>query len=187
MSEASSRVLTVPNGLSLSRILLIPVFCALIVDHDTSRAGLLLFGVVCATDWVDGWVARRTGQVSELGKVLDPIADRLAILSGLIALVVRGAFPLAAAIPILGRDLAVIVAGAALLARKHATIEVRFVGKAATFSLMVAIVAVSWGNLDLPLAHASLGLGWVAYGVGIVEYAIATVAYALDVRRALAA
>jgi cardiolipin synthase (CMP-forming) len=187
MSEASSRVLTIPNGLSLTRILLIPVFVGLIVDHDTSRAGLIVFGAVCATDWVDGWVARRTGQVSEVGKVLDPVADRLAILSGLIALVVRGAFPFAAAAPILARDVVMVVAGAVLLAGKRARVEVRFVGKAATFSLMVAIVGVSWGNLGMPLEHASLALGWVAYAIGIVEYAAATAAYAVDVRRAIAA
>ena len=58
----------------------------------------MFFGVVVATDWVDGTIARRTGQVSELGKVLDPVADRLAIAAGLIALVVRGAFPLWAAL-----------------------------------------------------------------------------------------
>ena len=61
---------------------MIPVFVALIVDEDTTTAGLIVFGVVVATDWVDGTIARRTGQVSELGKVLDPVADRLAIAAG---------------------------------------------------------------------------------------------------------
>ena len=58
------------------------MFCWLIVDPDTTLAGIVLFGLVVATDWVDGTIARRTGQVSELGKVLDPVADRLAIASG---------------------------------------------------------------------------------------------------------
>ena len=102
----SSRVLTVPNLISALRIAAIPVFWALIVDEDTSAWGLVLFVVVVATDWVDGTIARRTGQVSELGKVLDPIADRLAIAAGLIALVIRGAFPLWAAALILARDVA---------------------------------------------------------------------------------
>ena len=185
--EASSTVLTVPNALSFLRILLIPVFVAMIVDRDTSRAGLILFGVVSATDWVDGWLARKTGQVSELGKILDPTADRLAIAAGLIALVVRGVFPLWAAAPILVRDAAILTAGAALLARMRARIEVRFVGKAATFSLMCAVGFVSWGNLGMPLPHAFLALGWVGYGVGILEYAIATWAYAADIRRAISA
>jgi cardiolipin synthase len=189
MSDAqatTSRVLTVPNLLSLLRILSIPVFVYLIVHRETSRVGLLCFGVVSATDWVDGYLARRTGQVSELGKILDPVADRLAIAAGLIALILRGAFPLWAAVPILVRDTAILVAGAVVLSRRRIRIDVRFLGKAATFSLMVAIVAVSWGNLGMPLRHAFLALGWVAYALGIIEYAVATGAYVQDVRRALA-
>jgi cardiolipin synthase len=96
-TPASSRILTLPNLISAARILLIPVFVALIVDPDTTTIGLIMFGFVVATDWVDGLIARRTGQVSELGKILDPLADRAVILAGLVALVVRGAFPLWAA------------------------------------------------------------------------------------------
>ena len=76
-----------------------------------TTAGLLLFGAVVATDWVDGTIARRTGQVSELGKILDPVADRLAIAAGLIALVVRDVFPVWAALAILVRDVVVLVVG----------------------------------------------------------------------------
>ena len=119
------------------RIALIPVFVWLILDHDTTFGGLLLFGAVVSTDWVDGAVARATGQVSELGKVLDPVADRLAIAAGLIALIVRGAFPLWAALLILVRDVAVLVAGIVLLAgRRHLRVDVRYLGKVATFCLM---------------------------------------------------
>ena len=71
-TPASRRVLTVPNLISALRIATIPVFWALIVDADTSAWGIALFALVVATDWVDGTIARRTGQVSELGKVLDP-------------------------------------------------------------------------------------------------------------------
>jgi cardiolipin synthase len=190
MSDAeatTSRVLTVPNLLSLLRILLIPLFVFLIVHRETSRIGLVLFGFVSATDWVDGYLARRTAQVSEVGKILDPVADRLAIAAGLIALIVRGVFPLWAAVPILVRDAGILAAGAVALSRHRVRIDVRFIGKAATFSLMVAIAAVSWGNLGMPLPQAFLALGWVAYGLGIVEYGVATGAYVGDLRRALAA
>src|SRR5438093_13428963 len=129
----SARVATLPNLISAIRILLIPLFVALIVDPDTTTAGLILFGVVVATDWVDGLVARRTGQVSELGKLLDPVADRLAIAAGLIALAVRGVFPWWAATTILIRDLAVLVV-AIVLFRRDIRIEVRWIGKIATFS-----------------------------------------------------
>ncbi len=183
----TDRVLTVPNGLSMLRIAAIPVFVALIVDRDTSFLGLIVFGVVLSTDWVDGAIARATGQVSELGKVLDPVSDRLAIAAGLIALVVRGAFPLWAALLILVRDAAVLFAGVALLASRRARIEVRYVGKLGTFGLMTAIGCIAWGNLGHAFAPAFLACGWTFFGVAIVEYYVATALYVGDLRQALAA
>ena len=178
----SSRVVTLPNLISAIRILLIPLFVALIVDPDTTTAGLILFGVVVATDWVDGLIARRTGQVSELGKVLDPVADRLAIAAGLIALAIRGAFPWWAAALILVRDVAVFAVGVAVVWRGDVRVEVRWIGKIATFSLMTAIPFVSWGALGLPLAEAGTVIGWAAFAVGIVEYYVAAFAYLRDIR-----
>ena len=183
-APASSRILTVPNLISFLRIAMIPVFVAMIVDEDTTKVGLILFGVVAATDWVDGVVARATGQVSELGKVLDPVADRLAIAAGLIALVVRGAFPLWAALLILVRDVAVLIAGLVLLGRRHARIEVRYLGKVATFGLMMAIGFIAWGSLGFGLAPAALACGWPFFIVAIVEYYVATVLYVGDLRTA---
>jgi cardiolipin synthase len=186
MSEPAQtdRVLTIPNVISFLRIALIPVFVALIVHPDTRRAGLVLFVVVVATDWVDGALARATGQVSDLGKVLDPVADRLAIAAGLIALVVADAFPLWAALLILVRDVAVLIAGLVLLSKRRARIEVRYLGKVATFALMAAIACIAWGSLGYPLAPAALACGWAIYAVGIVEYYVATVLYVGDLRRA---
>ena len=184
--RASSAVITVPNLLSFLRILLIPAFVGLIVHRPTTTVGLILFAIVVSTDWVDGWVARRTGQVSELGKVLDPTADRLAIAAGLIALVVRDVFPLWAALLILVRDAAILVAGAAVLASRRIRFDVRFIGKVATFTLMMAIPWIAWGNLGLPLAEAALVAGWTTFAVGIFEYYVAAGAYVGDIRRALA-
>jgi cardiolipin synthase len=180
----TDRILTIPNVISLLRIALIPVFVALIVDPDTTFAGLVLFVVVVATDWVDGAIARATGQVSELGKVLDPVADRLAIAAGLIALVVGDAFPLWAALLILLRDLAILVAGIVLLVKRRARIEVRYIGKVATFTLMMSIGCVAWGNLGYVLSEAALVCGWAFFVAGIVEYYVATVLYVGDLRRA---
>ena len=180
----SSRIVTVPNLISTIRIVLIPAFVVLILDHDTTAAGLILFGFVVATDWVDGVIARRTGQVSELGKILDPTADRLAIAAGLIALALRGVFPWWAALSILVRDVVVLAVGLVALLRGDLRIEVRWIGKVATFSLMMAIPLVSWGALELPLAAAATVVGWAAYAVGIVEYYVAAIGYLGDVRRA---
>ena len=180
----TDRVLTVPNLISALRIALIPAFVVLIVDPDTTRAGLVLFVVVVATDWIDGTLARATGQVSDLGKVLDPVADRLAIAAGLIALVVADAFPLWAALLILVRDVAVLIAGLVLLSARRARIEVRYLGKVATFGLMAAIACIAWGTLGYPLAPAALACGWAFYAAGIVEYYVATFLYVGDLRRA---
>jgi cardiolipin synthase len=116
--------------------------------------------------------------------VLDPVADRAAIAAGLVALVVRGAFPLWAAVLILARDVAVLIAGA-VLASKGLRIDVRWIGKVATFALMIAIPAVSWGSLGLWPAAAALAVGWPVYVLGIVEYYIAAGVYAVDLRREL--
>jgi cardiolipin synthase len=183
---ASSAVVTIPNVLSLARIALIPVFCWLSLNERTRLWGILLFAVVVSTDWVDGYVARRTGQVSELGRILDPVADRLAIGAGLVTFAISGIFPFWAALLILVRDVAVLLGGAAVLWGRDIRIEVRWIGKIATFSLMVAITWIAWGNAAGPLGEVLLVGGWLAYVVGIVEYYIAAGLYAIDVRDMLA-
>ena len=181
------RIATLPNLLSLIRIVLIPAFVFLIVNHGTEAAGLLLLGIVVSTDWVDGYIARRTGQVSNLGKVLDPVADRLAIAAALIAILARHAIPLWAALLVLVRDGLVFLAGAVLLVRFKIRMDVRWIGKVATLDLMFGIPLIAWGNLDL-LAHgAATTIGWIFFGVGIVLYYIAAVVYAFDLARAVAA
>jgi cardiolipin synthase (CMP-forming) len=184
-TPTSDRILTIANVVSMLRIATIPLFVALIVHRETTFSGVIFFAVVSSTDWLDGAIARATGQVSEVGKILDPVADRLAIAAGLIALVVRAAFPLWAAVAIVGRDLAVLVAGVALISR-GIRIEVRYIGKVATFSLMIAIGSIAWGELGYALAPSFLAVGWVAFAVGIVESYVAAWLYARDVRAALA-
>ena len=178
----TSRVLTVPNAISAIRIALIPVFVVLIVDRDTTVWGVVLFALVVATDWVDGTIARRTAQVSTLGKVLDPVADRLAIAAGLIAFVARDLFPWWAAALILARDGAVLLVGVVAMARHAVRLDVRWIGKIATFSLMSAIPWIAWGRLELPLAEVATVAGWIAFVVGITEYYIAAVRYGIDLR-----
>jgi cardiolipin synthase (CMP-forming) len=183
---ASSAVVTVPNILSFARIATIPLFCWLAANERTRIWGILLFAVVVSTDWVDGYVARRTGQVTELGRILDPVADRLAIAAGLVTFAIAGIFPFWAALLILVRDVAVVLGGAVLLWGRNIRMEVRGIGKIATFSLMAAIAWIAWGNAEGPLGDVFLVGGWLAYVVGIVEYYLAAGLYAIDVRDALA-
>jgi cardiolipin synthase (CMP-forming) len=183
---ASSAVLTVPNAISLVRIVAIPVFCWLTANDPTRLWGIALFAVVVSTDWVDGVVARRTGQVTEVGRILDPVADRLAIAAGLITFALVGIFPFWAALLILLRDAALLLGGAAVLWGKGIRVDVRWIGKIATFSLMAAIAWIAWGNAGGPLGQVLLVGGWLAYVVGIVESYLAAGLYLIDVRDALA-
>jgi cardiolipin synthase len=179
------RIATVPNLLSLLRIILIPVFVILLLHHGTEEAGLILLAAVVATDWIDGYVARRTAQVSNVGKLLDPVADRLALMAALLSLLARDAFPLWAALTVIIRDGAILVAGLLLLLTFGVRIDVRWIGKIATFALMCAIPMVAWGNFGLFLHGPVRIAGWALFWIGIVPYYLATFAYATDMRKAL--
>ncbi|HEX6401223.1 MAG TPA: CDP-alcohol phosphatidyltransferase family protein, partial [Actinomycetota bacterium] len=105
----------------------------------------------------------------------------------LITFAIVGIFPFWAALLILLRDIAVLLGGAALLWGRRLRVDVRGIGKVATFSLMLAIAWIAWGNAGGPLGDVLLVGGWLSYGVGIVEYYLAAGFYAIDVRDALAA
>ena len=91
--ERLDRVVTVPNGITLVRLVCIPLFVWLLFGAHRQIAAAVLLGVLGATDWVDGYVARRFHQVSTAGKVLDPLADRLLVATAIISTAVYGAVP----------------------------------------------------------------------------------------------
>src|SRR5713101_5644423 len=105
MGSARSRVLTVPNLISLARLLCVPVFLWMLWEpHPARRGAAILLAVLGATDWVDGWIARHFDQGSELGKVLDPVADRVLLLTGGVALLIDGSVPVVVGVAILARE-----------------------------------------------------------------------------------
>ena len=182
--SSNRRVLTVPNALSAIRILLIPAFVVLILEPDSRLAGFLLLAAVVSTDWVDGYIARRTGQVTELGKLLDPLADRLAMAAALIVFVVTDLLPLWAALVILVRDALVLGVAVWLAVTGGPRIDVRPIGKYATFTLMWGLPLIAWGNAGLPADDLATVLGWVWFPVGAIEYYAAAVVYTRDLRQA---
>jgi CDP-diacylglycerol--glycerol-3-phosphate 3-phosphatidyltransferase len=129
-----------PNALTVGRLILVPVFVALMVKAGDARswpAGIV-FGVAGATDQVDGFLARRWRVESRFGKIADPLADRLMIDAAVILLVVYGRLPWAALAVILARD-GLLLVGYRLLAPRGIDLDVNLVGKAATWILYAGI------------------------------------------------
>lgn len=173
----------VPNSISLVRLALIPLFVWLVVIDEFTWAGLLL-GVIGSTDWVDGYLARRLGQVTEIGKMLDPIADRLAVAVAVIAGLLSGVLPIWFAWGIIVRELLVGVGALYGWMNGVTRLDVRWIGKAATFALYAAVAFFYVG-----LGTDSDFLIFVAYSLGIpglVLYYVVGAAYARDMRRAIA-
>jgi cardiolipin synthase (CMP-forming) len=175
-SGRMSAILTAPNVITFTRLLLMPVCAWLLVDGRWA-AGLWLTAVVGSTDWVDGWLARRTGSVSRLGQIMDPLADRLLIASVTIALVIRDVVPLPAVLLLVGRDLVLLI-GFPLLARRGVRPpDVVWVGKAATFVLLFALPTLVVGETGLGLAPTARALGLALLWFGVVLYYVAGAIY----------
>jgi cardiolipin synthase (CMP-forming) len=180
------RVLTVPNAVTLVRLLCVPVFLWLLFGAHRQTAAAVLLGVLGATDWVDGFVARRFHQVSTVGKVLDPAADRILVGTGVIAIIVHGAVPLWFGVATLAREALVagtVLALAALGARR---IDVLWIGKAGTFGLMFAYPAFLLGNGTAGWQAVITDLAWVAGVAGLALAWVAAALYLVPARRALA-
>src|SRR4051812_24477850 len=134
-TDAKAKIVTVPNLISVVRLACAPVFVWLLADDELLAAAALL-AVLGASDWVDGWIARRFDQGSDLGKVLDPVADRILLGGAGVALMVGGGVPLVVGIVVPAREA---VVGVGVLARGGAgarRIDVQWVGKAGTLALM---------------------------------------------------
>jgi cardiolipin synthase len=183
--EGLDRILTVPNVITLVRLLCIPVFLWLLFGLHEQTAAAILLAVLGATDWVDGYAARRFGQVSTFGKVLDPTADRVLVATAVISIMAYGAVPLWFGIATIVREVLVSVMVVLLASLGAARIDVLWVGKAGTFGLMFAYPTFL-------LAYG--GAGWqapitvIAYVTGITGLVLAWIAagsYIAPARKAL--
>jgi cardiolipin synthase len=175
---AEPLILTIPNLISTLRLVGVGVFAWLIFGRaEYALAGWLLLGIGW-TDWIDGYLARRLHQVSELGKVLDPLADRLAIATAVVGGMVVGVIPLVLGFGIALRELGVAV-GTIFVATKGGKIEVRWLGKLATFLLYGAIPAffVAQGPF---IPTVFLVIAWVLGVIGLALYWWVAWLYARD-------
>jgi cardiolipin synthase len=143
----SDRILTVPNLLSLARILGVPLFLWLVLGPERDGLALIVLMVSGLTDYLDGWLARRWNQTSRIGQLLDPAADRLYILATLIGLTIRDIVPLWLVLFLVARDVMLILCIPSL--RRHGygpALPVHYLGKAATFNLLYAFPFLLLGD-----------------------------------------
>ncbi len=177
-------VLTIPNLVSLTRLSLIPVFLWLLLGKDDPVAAGWLFGVIGATDWVDGFLARRLGQVSEIGKFLDPLADRIAVFAALVGGIIAGVLEPWFAWAILVREALVGVGALWVAARGRTKLPVRRLGKVATLLVYagVGFLFLGYGG-DWDWVKV---LGWATGIPGLALYYVVGLAYLDDARRAVA-
>lgn len=187
---ASRRILTVPNLISFARLAVLPVVYLDLTSGRLVRA-LVLLAIFSATDWFDGYFARRLDQVTELGKLLDPISDRVLFIVVGVAFVVSGLLPLWVVLALVARDVLVAGAGLVLLARGAKPPDVTRLGKTATFGLMWALpmfllAGIVGDGVDDPnrVVHV---LAWVLLAINGALYWIAAFDYARIVRRRAAA
>ncbi len=180
------RVWTVPNLISLIRLACAPLILWLIFGADDLWAAAILLGVLGASDWVDGWIARRYDQGSELGKILDPTADRVLLLVAVLALLIDDRIPRWFGILILAREVVIAVFTLALAAAGARRIDVLWAGKAGTFCAMFALPAFLAASITDGTAHDLFWIiAWVFAVPALVLSYYAAVRYIPAARRAL--
>ncbi|WNB84316.1 CDP-alcohol phosphatidyltransferase family protein [Cellulomonas sp. ATA003] len=180
----SGRILTVPNVISALRLALVPVFAILIVQGEDVWA-LVVLAVSGASDWLDGVIARRFDQVSRLGKVLDPAADRLFILVTLVALVWRDAIPLWLVVALVSRDVLLACLMPFLARHRYGPLPVHFAGKAATFALLYAFPLLLLAEWPGAVGTTAAVLGWAFAWWGLGLYWFAAALYLVQARALL--
>lgn len=185
---AGDRILTLPNAITVVRLCLLPLFIyLLLIHHPRERyAAAWVLAVMGSTDWVDGYLARHLHQVSELGKVLDPVADRLLLLGGVGAILWDGSVPTWVAVVALARELIVAVTVLVLAALGAKRIDVTWWGKAGTFGLMVAFPLFLTGHSSAGWSGAAGHLAWIAAIPGMIFGLYALAQYVPLARKALA-
>lgn len=171
------RILTIPNVISLVRLLCLPVFVYLLFGRDNRAAAASLLGILGATDWIDGYIARHYDQVSDLGKILDPVADRLLFFVSIAAILIDGTVPIWFAVMVLVREIVVAATTVVLGLLGARRIDVTWWGKAGTFGLMFAFPMFLASDSTIGWADTARVIAWVTAIPGLTFSYIAWALY----------
>jgi len=187
MPEPSNRIWTIPNALSMLRLLGVPLFVWLLLGPHADGWAVVVLMVAGTTDWLDGKLARKWGQTTKLGMLLDPAADRLYTLAALLTFLIRGIVPWWVVALLLGRDLVVAIALAFLRRSGFQALQVNYLGKAATFNLLSCfpLVLLGHGTSTAAAIIAPFGYGFGIWGIAL--YLISGVVYVGQIAQIVAA
>ena len=140
MQKEKQKICNVPNALTLLRLLLIPVYWVLMMGRNDEKAALIVFVVASLTDLLDGYIARKYDLITDVGKLFDPLADKLMVLSVLLTLVIKGIAPLEVMVILLIKELIMMIGGYLML-RRQVVVYSMFIGKTAQFVIVLALLA----------------------------------------------
>ena len=163
-----SEILSWPNLITFVRLLCIPVFLWLLFGRDNRAAAAWLLGALGATDWIDGYVARRFDMTSEFGRLFDPTVDRLMFFVAIPAIIIDGSIPLVVAVLGLGREILVAAVAVYSVAIGAGTLDVTWEGKTAAFLMMFAFPMFLGSHSTLSYAGALEWLAWIFAVPGIL-------------------
>ncbi len=158
---ALDRIFTLPNGISVARLGLLAWSLVLLFGDDARVRAAIVLAVAGATDFLDGYLARRFHQVSTLGKLLDPTVDVAVLASAVIAVAVYGGAPWWLAGVVLARELFIVTTGVVLGVLGARRIDVVYIGKVATFGFMATFPGLLLGDGPGTAAHALRIIAWV--------------------------
>jgi cardiolipin synthase (CMP-forming) len=181
-SDVRDRVLTVPNALSVLRLVLLPVFLYLLFVANANgwAVGVLMFSGF--SDWADGKIARLVAnQSSRLGELLDPAVDRIYMVTVPVALAIYGAVPWWIVLTLIGRDVVLAATLPVVRTRGLTALPVTYIGKAATFALMSAFPLILLGGWDALWSRVVLACGWAFLIWGMAMYLWSGVLYLVQV------
>ena len=183
---STHKYLTAPNLFTLVRLCCIPIFLYLLFGRNNVAGAAFLLGGLGATDWVDGWLARRFNQVSEFGRIFDPTADRLMFIVGIVGILVKGITPAWVFWVIVIREAAFgATVAIATIFFKMERFDVTYWGKLATFLLMFAIPGFMLGDSDFYAHTLFLIASWILFIPGLALSYYTAVTYVPTIRASL--